>query len=487
MGDDLLDLPVLAQRRAGGGAGRRGAPRSAARVHWVSQPPAAAARCASSSSCVLRARGALGRLVAQHLELTHAGLRDPRRRAGRAARRPGRRQGVGALQARRGPLDRSPARPAVAAFHPRPELSGRRPGRSRDRGTGEGGARSIPARSSCGWCSATSTARRARSAARFRSTSRCCSGRGSTASSTPTCSSASGLDYRRGGFVDRAVAAFTDVLKLDPDNEAALVNLEKLQEDQHQWQEAYVTRQRLAQIAGPPDQPKSQSILAFLENELGLQALKDGRLDEAARRFEAAIDLDGSVIPAYLHLGDVRLQQGDLPGAVATGSERSTSSPDRAYLALDRLERAYASRRRRAPVRRAVPAADARRRRASGGRAWRSPATSPRQAQPARGARAAVRGARAQPARAGDPPGHLEHALAAGPAASRSSRATSRSRGSRSSTSIRTSACAAGIAAPSCSGSARTATNGTRSSKSASRRPPTPKPRSRPASRRLEP
>jgi lipopolysaccharide biosynthesis regulator YciM len=83
-----------------------------------------------------------------------------------------------------------------------------------------------------------------------------------------------GLDYRRGGFVDRAVAAFSDVLKLDGNNEAALVNLEKLQEDQHQWQEAYVTRSRLAQIAGPPEQPRSQSILAFLENELGLQALK---------------------------------------------------------------------------------------------------------------------------------------------------------------------------------------------------------------------
>jgi len=47
-----------------------------------------------------------------------------------------------------------------------------------------------------------------------------------------------GLDYRFGGFVDRAVAAFSDVLKLDPDNEAALINLEKLQEDQHQWHDA---------------------------------------------------------------------------------------------------------------------------------------------------------------------------------------------------------------------------------------------------------
>ena len=150
-----------------------------------------------------------------------------------------------------------------------------------------------------------------------------------------------GLDYRRGGFVDRAVAAFSDVLKLDPENEAALINLEKLQEDQHQWHEAYVTRKRLAQIAGPPDQPKSQSILAFLENELGLQAFKAELLDEASRRFEAAIDLDSSVIPAYVHLGDVRLRQGDLAGAVAIWERSIDVTPDRAYLALERLEQAY--------------------------------------------------------------------------------------------------------------------------------------------------
>jgi lipopolysaccharide biosynthesis regulator YciM len=150
-----------------------------------------------------------------------------------------------------------------------------------------------------------------------------------------------GLDYRRGGFVDRAVAAFTDVLKLDPDNEAALVNLEKLQEDQHQWRDAYVTRKRLAQLAGPPDQPKSQAILAFLENEIGLQALKEQRLEEAARRFEAAIDLDGSIITAFVHLGDVRERQGDLPAAIATWERAVEVSPDRAYLTLERLERAY--------------------------------------------------------------------------------------------------------------------------------------------------
>jgi lipopolysaccharide biosynthesis regulator YciM len=150
-----------------------------------------------------------------------------------------------------------------------------------------------------------------------------------------------GLDYRRGGFVDRAVSAFSEVLKLDPNNEAALVNLEKLQEDQHQWQEAYVTRRRLAQVAGPPGEPKSQSILAFLENELGLQSMKQEDWPEAARRFEAAIALDPIVIPAYLHLGDVRQRQGDLQGAAKIWEQLIDVSPDRGYLGLERLERAY--------------------------------------------------------------------------------------------------------------------------------------------------
>ena len=113
-----------------------------------------------------------------------------------------------------------------------------------------------------------------------------------------------GLDYRRGGFIDRASTAFAEVLRLDPDNEAALANLEKLQEEQHQWQEAYVTRQRLAALVGAPEQPRSQAILAFLEHEIGLQALKQQQLETAATRFLAAIDLDRQVVPAYLHLGD---------------------------------------------------------------------------------------------------------------------------------------------------------------------------------------
>ena len=69
-----------------------------------------------------------------------------------------------------------------------------------------------------------------------------------------------GLDYKRGGFVDRALEAFTEVLRLDPDNQYALSNLEKLYEEQHQWAEAYATRQKLARARpATPQQPRHQA------------------------------------------------------------------------------------------------------------------------------------------------------------------------------------------------------------------------------------
>ncbi|HET7695113.1 MAG TPA: tetratricopeptide repeat protein [Vicinamibacterales bacterium] len=156
-----------------------------------------------------------------------------------------------------------------------------------------------------------------------------------------------GLDYRSGGFVDRAIAAFSEVLKLDPDNRYALSNLEKLYEDQHQWNEAYAMRQRLAALSSTPsggaDSPRHDEVLAFLENEFGQAALKSGDMKEASRRFQAAIERDPRNTPAHLSLGDLSIRQGDTAGAVAAWEKMIESSPGRAYLAFDRLESAYAA------------------------------------------------------------------------------------------------------------------------------------------------
>ncbi|HVH54809.1 MAG TPA: tetratricopeptide repeat protein [Vicinamibacterales bacterium] len=150
-----------------------------------------------------------------------------------------------------------------------------------------------------------------------------------------------GLDYRAGGFVDRAVEAFSEVLRLDPGNEYALANLEKLYEEQHQWQEAHATRQKLEAAAPEGEKERHQRILAFLENALGLDAVNRGDAHGASGLFESAIELDSSNSPAYLHLGDVRFRGGDTAGAIAAWERLIQNSPDRAYLAFPRLEAAY--------------------------------------------------------------------------------------------------------------------------------------------------
>jgi lipopolysaccharide biosynthesis regulator YciM len=147
-----------------------------------------------------------------------------------------------------------------------------------------------------------------------------------------------GLDYKRGGFVDRALEAFTEVLRLDAKNEYALLNLQKLHEEQHHWTEAYDTRQRLTKLAASDSRPQNQAILAFLQNEIGLEAMRRKDPVEAARRFLAAIDLDARAVPAYLNLGDVRIAAGNENEAARIWEQLVQVAPDRAYLAFDRLQ-----------------------------------------------------------------------------------------------------------------------------------------------------
>ena len=77
-----------------------------------------------------------------------------------------------------------------------------------------------------------------------------------------------GLDYKRGGFVDRALEAFQEVVRLDPKNRYALVNLQKLYEEQDQWADALQVRSEISKLDGGR-RPDDRQILAFLTNEIG--------------------------------------------------------------------------------------------------------------------------------------------------------------------------------------------------------------------------
>jgi lipopolysaccharide biosynthesis regulator YciM len=153
-----------------------------------------------------------------------------------------------------------------------------------------------------------------------------------------------GLDFKRGGFVDRAVEAFKEVRRLDPSNTYALLHLEKVYEEQHQWDDAARIRQELLALDGPEPPARSQAILAFLENERGLAALKGGDPAAAQARFRAALDLDPLVTPATVNLGDALERQGQREEAVRLWEGLVEAAPERAHLVLDRLKRIYTAR-----------------------------------------------------------------------------------------------------------------------------------------------
>jgi lipopolysaccharide biosynthesis regulator YciM len=92
---------------------------------------------------------------------------------------------------------------------------------------------------------------------------------------------------------------------------------------------------------GGTEDSGNQGILAFLENELGLQAVARGDYNGAISRFQSAIDLDASVVPAYLNLGDIYARDHKMAQAADVWEQVIDRAPERAYLAFDRLSMAY--------------------------------------------------------------------------------------------------------------------------------------------------
>jgi lipopolysaccharide biosynthesis regulator YciM len=149
-----------------------------------------------------------------------------------------------------------------------------------------------------------------------------------------------GLDFRHGGFVDRALEAFQEVVRLDPRNRYALVNLQKLHEEQQQWSEAAKVRAQIAEITGGRHD-EDQQILAFLRYQVGAAEARGGQSAAAAASYREAIDIDPATAPAYLNLGDEHARAGRLREAIEAWERLVHTVPERAYLTFERLERAY--------------------------------------------------------------------------------------------------------------------------------------------------
>jgi len=147
-----------------------------------------------------------------------------------------------------------------------------------------------------------------------------------------------GMDFRKAGFLDRATSTFEEVLALDPRNLHALTGMLKLHEEQRHWGEAYELQTRLSRLRKSDD----SLVLGFLQCKLGEEAVRAGQLRAAEKAFHTALSLDARVFPAHLGLADLLMSR-DPVGAARALEKAIETVPERAYLAFERLARAYAA------------------------------------------------------------------------------------------------------------------------------------------------
>ncbi len=147
-----------------------------------------------------------------------------------------------------------------------------------------------------------------------------------------------GTDFRRAGFLDRATSTLESVLERDPKNLHALLEMQRLYQEQRRWREAYDIRLRLARLRKGDD----NKVLGHLQAEIGREALERGDRVSAERAFRAASSLDREVFPALLGLADLYATEAPAK-TVAVLEDAIRASPDRAYLVFDRLALAYSA------------------------------------------------------------------------------------------------------------------------------------------------
>jgi lipopolysaccharide biosynthesis regulator YciM len=155
-----------------------------------------------------------------------------------------------------------------------------------------------------------------------------------------------GLDYRKGGFLNRSLGAFLDVLKKQPSNLETLEAIEKIYEDLKDWENAFLTRQKIAKLT----HDNHAHILAHHQTEMGKAFMEKGDLNRAKACFEKAVSIHGQCVDAYLHLGDLHFSNQDYKRAISVWKKVVKIAPRFTMLAYRRLEGFYTQMKNLKPV-----------------------------------------------------------------------------------------------------------------------------------------
>ena len=155
-----------------------------------------------------------------------------------------------------------------------------------------------------------------------------------------------GLDYRKGGFINRALETFLKVLDKQASNQEALEEIEKIYEELKDWEKAFAARKKIASLI----KGDYGHILAHHLTEMGKAYQQEDAFSKAKTCFQKAIATHEGCIDAYLHMGDLYFHKKDYKKAIATWKKVATLAPHLTFLAYRRLEGAYSEMKNLKPV-----------------------------------------------------------------------------------------------------------------------------------------
>ncbi len=155
-----------------------------------------------------------------------------------------------------------------------------------------------------------------------------------------------GKDYRKGGFLNRALKTFLQVSQKTPDDVRTLKEIERIYEGLKDWENAYATRQKIAGL----EKGHHEHILAHHLVEAGKVYQEKDEFSKAKTLFSKATSIQKECVDAYLHLGDLHLKKREYKKAIAAWKKVAEVAPQFTFLAYGRLEGAYTRMKNLEPV-----------------------------------------------------------------------------------------------------------------------------------------
>lgn len=146
-----------------------------------------------------------------------------------------------------------------------------------------------------------------------------------------------GLDYSAAGIFDRAIGIFEQLISLHPDNLPAHRELEKLYEEERDWEKAF----QEAKICQRLSRSDASFLLAHIITELGKELYSKGENHQAIRELKRAIAINRNCTETYLVLGDIYFAEEKLSQAISAWEKIIHLSLPFSHLAYEKLEKAY--------------------------------------------------------------------------------------------------------------------------------------------------